>query len=106
MTDPSPTDAVGAADEAGRPNGDDTAYDVPSDETPARCEYCGRPFESSGLLALHRGRVHEAALTDEQRAAYEDAYAAESGQLQRFRLKALAALVLLYFGLLIVYAVV
>ncbi|QLH85010.1 C2H2-type zinc finger protein [Halosimplex pelagicum] len=79
---------------------------MPPDATPVDCEYCGRPFESDGLLALHRWRVHESALTDEQRSAYEEAYEAESGQLQRFRLKALAVLVLLYFGLLMVYAVV
>nr|WP_135364698.1 C2H2-type zinc finger protein [Halosimplex halophilum] len=82
------------------------AYEVPPAETAAECEYCGRPFESEGLLALHHGRAHGSALTDDERAAYEDAYEAESGQLGRFRLKALAILVLLYFGLLMVYAVV
>ncbi|ELZ22333.1 DNA-binding protein [Halosimplex carlsbadense 2-9-1] len=102
------TDPTGPSTPSRGPTGtdDDTAYDVPPDAPVAECEYCGRPFESAGLLALHRGRAHESTLTDDQRAAYEDAYEAESGQLQRFRLKALALLVLLYFGLLMVYAVV
>ncbi|WP_436930374.1 C2H2-type zinc finger protein [Halosimplex halobium] len=109
MTEQPPTDAAGASDDTQVPDGpeaDDIAYEVPPDETAAECEYCGRPFESEGLLALHRGRAHEAAITDDERAAYEEAYEAESGQLGRFRLKALAILVLLYFGLLMVYAVV
>jgi len=102
-----PTDPTGPRTDPERATGpDDTAYDVPPDETPVECEYCDRPFESAGLLALHRGRAHESALTEDQRTAYEEAYEAESGQLGRFRLKALAALVLLYFGLLMVYAVV
>mgnify|MGYP000114965757 CR=1 FL=1 len=110
MTETPPTDPAGASAGSGGPSanaGDpDTAYDVPPDAAPVECEYCGRPFASEGLLALHRGRAHESTLTDDQRSAYEAAYEAESGQLQRFRLKALALLVLLYFGLLMVYAVV
>jgi|GEM_PF-563949 len=100
--------ATGAADgpspDSGRPDG--IAYEVPPGATPTECEYCGRPFDSEGLLALHRGRAHASAITDEERTAYEEAYEAESGRLGRFRLKALAVLVLLYFGLLMVYAVV
>ncbi|QLH79978.1 C2H2-type zinc finger protein [Halosimplex rubrum] len=79
---------------------------MPPDAPVSECEYCARPFESAGLLALHRGRAHGSAITEGERTAYEETYEAESGQLQRFRLKALAALVLLYFGLLMVYAVV
>ncbi|WP_415381206.1 C2H2-type zinc finger protein [Halosimplex sp. TS25] len=83
-----------------------TSYDVPPDRTPVECEYCGRPFENEGLLALHRGRVHAAAVDDEERDAYDAAYEAETRELRRFRLKALAVLILAYFGLLMVYAVV
>ncbi|MFC7139025.1 C2H2-type zinc finger protein [Halosimplex aquaticum] len=83
-----------------------TSYDVPPDRTPAECAYCGRPFESDGLLALHRGQVHPDAIDEAEREAYEEAHEAETGQLRRFRLKALAVLVVVYFGLLMVYAVV
>jgi hypothetical protein len=86
--------------------GEAVTYDVPPGASPVECAYCGRPFESEGLLALHRGRAHGSAITDDERTAYEEVHDAESGQLQRFRLKALAILVLLYFGLLMVYAVV
>lgn len=104
MTEISPTGPAGPSADGEDP--DDTAYDVPPDAPVAECGYCGRPFESEGLLALHRGRAHESAITEAERTAYEEAYEAESGQLGRFRLKALAALVLVYFGLLMVYAVV
>ncbi|WP_459191989.1 C2H2-type zinc finger protein [Halosimplex sp. J119] len=83
-----------------------TTYDVPPDRTPVDCEYCGRPFESDALLALHRGRAHADAIDEEERADYESTYEAESSQLRRFRLKALVVLIVLYFGLLMVYAVV
>ncbi|WP_436927199.1 C2H2-type zinc finger protein [Halosimplex amylolyticum] len=83
-----------------------TTYDVPPDRTPVECEYCGRPLENEGLLALHRGQVHADVIGDEERAAYESTHEAETGQLRRFRLKALAVLILVYFGLLMVYAVV
>ncbi|WP_232342997.1 C2H2-type zinc finger protein [Halosimplex litoreum] len=106
MTETSPTTAGPDGSNADGAAPDDTAYDVPPDASVAECEYCGRPFESEGLLALHRGRAHESAISAAERTAYEEAYEAESGQLGRFRLKALAALVLVYFGLLIVYAVV
>ncbi|WP_436910114.1 C2H2-type zinc finger protein [Halosimplex marinum] len=99
-------DDPGASGDSGDPGADDIAYDVPPGASPVECAYCGRPFESEGLLALHRERAHSSVITDDERTAYEEAHDAESGQLQRFRLKALAVLVLLYFGLLMVYAVV
>lgn len=82
------------------------AYDVPDARATEDCEYCGRPFENEGLLALHRGLAHSATITAEERSEYESAYESESAQLRRFRLKALGVLVVLYFGLLMVYAVV
>ena len=112
MTDATPhtEDSDGAVerhtDELDETGDDRTAYDVPSNETPVECTYCGRPFESDALLALHRGQVHADVITDDERAAYDSAREAESGQLRRFRLKALAALVVIYFGFLMVYALV
>jgi len=98
----SPDDASAAYAE--RP--DPADYDVPADATPADCEYCGRQFATESLLALHRGQAHGAELDADQREAYESAHEAEDDDLRRFRLKALAVLVLLYFGLLMIYALV
>ena len=82
------------------------AYDVPDDNATEDCEHCGRPFENDGLLALHRGLAHPDSITADERSEFEAAYDAETAQLRRFRLKALGVLVVLYFGLLMVYAVV
>jgi hypothetical protein len=71
-----------------------------------RCSYCGTPFPDEELLALHRGLDHYDDLDDAERDAYEDAYLAENADLRSFRLRALAALVVLYFGFLMLYAVV
>jgi hypothetical protein len=81
-------------------------YDVPPDRSAVECDYCGRPFADESLLALHRGYTHPTETTESERAAFEDAYETETSRLRRFRLKSLAALVLLYFGLLMVYALV
>lgn len=81
-------------------------YDVPDGAAAATCPDCGRPFPDEALLALHRGHDHDAALDDGGREAVERARAAEAADLRLFRIKALGALVLLYFGLLMVYAVV
>jgi len=70
------------------------------------CEYCGRPFARESWLALHRGQSHPGNLDDEQIASFREAHADEEADLRRFRLKALGTLVLLYFALLMVYAVV
>ncbi|MFB6120667.1 MAG: C2H2-type zinc finger protein [Halobacteriaceae archaeon] len=69
------------------------------------CDRCGEPFPDEHLLALHRGHAHED-LTPTERSAFEDAREAETGSLRLFRLQALGALVLLYFGFLMAYAVV
>lgn len=78
----------------------------PAREGASVCSYCGRPFADERLLALHRGQTHRGELGDNERAAFEDAYADEQAEIREFRLKALGALVLLYFGFLIVYAIV
>jgi hypothetical protein len=72
----------------------------------AACPYCGAPFADEELLALHCGHEHREDLTDAEREAFDDAYEAEQAEIRRFRLKALGGLVLLYFGFLMVYAVV
>lgn len=72
----------------------------------AVCEHCGAPFADEDLLALHYGHEHRDAIGDDKREAFEAAYGAEQEEIRLFRLKALGALVLLYFGFLMVYAVV
>lgn len=74
-------------------------------DRPVECAYCGRRFADGDLLALHRGFEHPAAIDDEERAAFETAYAAEDEDLRLFRLKALLALIVLYFTLLFAYSV-
>ncbi|MFW5918455.1 MAG: DUF7410 domain-containing protein [Haloferacaceae archaeon] len=85
---------------------DPTRYDIPPDADPERCPECGRPFVREELLALHRGQAHGETLDADGIDAFEAAYETESEALQLFRLKALIALIILYFGLLMTYALV
>lgn len=78
--------------------------DAPADAP--RCSYCGEPFPDERLRTLHRGLEHYEELDDAEREAYEEAYLEENEDLRSFRLRALAALVVLYFGFLMIYAVV
>jgi hypothetical protein len=79
---------------------------APESEAPFDCRHCGRRFARERWLALHRGLDHEdQGLTAEERAAFEAARQAEDDELRLFRLKALGALVLLYFGFVMAYAV-
>lgn len=78
--------------------------DAPDD--PAVCGYCGARFVDDQLLALHRGLEHPEQLTEAERAAYLDARAAERDDVNLFRLKALAGLLVVYFGFVFVYAFV
>lgn len=97
----------GASDDgnaAERPSATPPETDVPPDETPAVCGYCGRPLQTERLLALHRGLDHYADLGESEREAFSEAYREEEAELRRFRIYALGALVLLYFGFLIIYA--
>ena len=87
-------------------DGDGHEYDVPPDAPVYECGYCGRPFARETHLDLHRGLEHPADLTDDEVAAFRTAHADEEESLGTFRLKALGSLVLLYFGLLMVYALV
>lgn len=77
---------------------------VPDDESPVVCSYCERPFASEEFVSLHAGLEHYEELAPDEREAYAEAYAAETDELRYFRLKALAALLVIYFGLLFVYA--
>jgi len=83
----------------------DGAFDSPADDA-FECSYCGRPFVDGELLALHRGHAHPDRLTEAERTAFEEAYDAETTEMRRFQLKAAGAVVLLYFLLLMVYALV
>ena len=92
----STADAAGSATEASERDGTGE---------PIRCEHCDRRFTESDLLALHRGLAHAGRLTDGEREAFETAYAGEEEGLRLFRLKALLALMALYFLLLFAYSV-
>ena len=81
-------------------------FAVPADADPATCSYCGEPYRTETQLALHRGLAHAPDLTGAEREAFEAARAEEADELGKFRVKALGVLVLLYFGLLMTYAVV
>ena len=93
-----PTEAIGTVTDEDEP-GDGAATD-------ATCDHCGDRFPSERLRDLHRGLKHYPDLDDDERDAYETAYEAETEDLRSFRLRALAVLVLLYFGFLMTYAVV
>lgn len=95
--------------ETERRPGDDLDRRTPPEDAPtepAVCSYCGARFADDELLALHRGLDHEPELTDEEREAYADAVASEREAVKLFRLKALVALLVLYFGFIFVYAFV
>ena len=85
---------------------DEPAYDVPTDATAYTCSYCGRPFARESWLALHRGLAHPNELDDAEVEAFRAAHEEEEESLSTFRLQALGALVLIYFGFLMVYALV
>lgn len=69
------------------------------------CDECSRAFYTEDLLVLHRGVRHSKALDAAEQEAYREAYAAEERKIRSFRLRALAVLVLLYFGFLFLYVI-
>jgi hypothetical protein len=81
-------------------------YRVPTSAPRYDCEYCGRPFAREELRALHRGLEHGSQLDDDEVEQFRAAYTDEEDEIGMFRLKALAALVVVYFGLLMIYAVI
>ncbi|MFC6951353.1 DUF7410 domain-containing protein [Halorubellus litoreus] len=99
QTDVDATDAP-ATDTEGR-----VATSVPADATAHECPYCERPFTREDRVALHVGLQHYDVCTPGEEEAFEAAYLAENAEIRRYRLKAAVALILLYFGLLMVYAV-
>jgi hypothetical protein len=68
------------------------------------CPYCDRRFAREDYRDLHLGQEHEDRLDTAERAAYGAARDAEGEAIRLFRLKALAVLVLVYFGFLVAYA--
>ena len=80
---------------------------IPGSETPAgTCEYCGHPFPTNERLVLHKGLEHHQQLDGSEREAFESEFTGEEDDLRALRLRALAVLVLLYFGFLFIYAIV
>ena len=77
--------------------------DVPPGADPHVCAYCGRPFAREEYLALHRGLDHADHLSEADRERFDEAYAEEEADIRRFRIVALGALVLLYFGFLFAF---
>lgn len=68
------------------------------------CPYCGDAFARARHRDLHLGQAHDDVLSAEEREAHEAAAESEREDLRLFRLKALAALVAVYFGFLMLYA--
>ena len=81
-------------------------YDIPPETDVQDCPYCDRPFAEADQRDIHIGVDHADAMTDEQREAFEAAWAAEDDALRQYRIIAVGVLVLIYFGLLMTYALV
>ncbi len=76
------------------------------DSAAGRCEYCNHPFPTTDRLVLHKGLEHPQQLNDDEVEAFRSARSDEEDELRRVRLKALVALVILYFSFLMLYAIV
>lgn len=70
------------------------------------CPYCARTFTTVRLRRLHFAEAHSERLDDSQWAEVADARAAEAADLRRLRLKMAILLVGLYFGFVVLYALV
>ncbi|MFC6717222.1 hypothetical protein ACFQGT_05980 [Natrialbaceae archaeon GCM10025810] len=81
-------------------------YDVPPDEDPTVCPYCGRPFRSERYAAFHLGLEHPAECSADEREAYEEARDDESFELFTFHVKAAVTVFLVYFLFTFTYALV
>ena len=68
------------------------------------CPHCGEAFARERHRDLHLGQAHDEVLSAAEREDHEAAVESEREDLRLFRLKALAALVLVYFGFLMLYA--
>ncbi len=83
---------------------EESAFDVPADSEPIVCPYCSMPLSTQRQRSLHIGLDHYHESTDREQEAFREAYAKEEQELSRFRIVALGGLVALYFGFLLVYA--
>ena len=79
---------------------------VPAGATAHRCPYCDRPFRREDQRTLHVGLEHYDRMTDAEETAFRETYSEETEELGLYRLKLVGLLVLLYFGLLMLYSVV
>jgi hypothetical protein len=104
MTDDAGTPPAGASPQSGAVD-PDAERRVPADATPTRCPYCAEPFAREEYVTLHVGLQHGDRASDEEVAAFQSAYAGEREALRRFQLRALVALVVLYFGFLFAFSV-
>ncbi|WP_253736792.1 DNA-binding protein [Halohasta salina] len=77
---------------------------IPETETPVVCPYCGFELPDDEQCRLHVGLEHYGELGEAEREAFKRSYTEEEAELNRFRIVALGALVALYFGFLVVYA--
>jgi hypothetical protein len=72
---------------------------------PPRCPYCDRPFPTESARDLHRGEDHPLSCTESELDAYESAKEAEEAELFYFHIKVVAALGILYAGVVLLYMV-
>lgn len=77
-----------------------------ADEDAHACPHCGRPFARAEYRTLHVGLEHPRTLSADDRERFQAAYLGETDEIKRFRLKALALLVAMYFTFLFVYLAV
>ena len=83
----------------------ESAFD-PDVEDASSCPHCGRPFSRARYRTLHVGLEHYDRLGDDEREAFVAEYREETAEIKRFRLKALALLITLYFGFLYLYLLI
>lgn len=84
---------------------DQLDIEVPEEESPEVCHYCDRPFSNETYRVLHEGVGHFDQLDDAARRSFAEAYEAEQEAIRLFRLKALGALVAIYFGFLWAFSI-
>lgn len=77
---------------------------IPAGDATEECPYCALDLPDGTQYRLHLGVEHYDQLSDAEREGFHEAYRAEADALDRFRIIALGGLVLLYFGFLLVYA--
>ncbi|ERH07907.1 MAG: hypothetical protein J07HN4v3_00271 [Halonotius sp. J07HN4] len=111
------TELPPADDPAGEHGGDETEPTVatatatqlptrvPDDAESQVCPYCGFALPAGDQYRLHLGLAHYGQLDETDQQAFREAYSDEAESLTRFRIIALGGLVGLYFGFLLIYAV-